>query len=114
MGERCLVCADFDALPDVVIPGSGAPIVATTHSGGNVDHGTYLVPIGEADIFFPVNFDLLVELYRTAGGGPAEHVSSRAFLEKWIGDAETRCHDGYNPVLDDYTNTRFFVGDAPS
>ena len=58
-----MLLADFDALPDVQIGGRGAPLVSSTRGGQNVDFDTFLIAAGEADIFFPTDFDALCALY---------------------------------------------------
>lgn len=111
-GSHRLLAADFDALPETVIPGAGAPLVASTAGGATTDHGTYLVPPGAADIFFPSNFELLARLYSGSGGGrAARHAKAAEFFGEWApaGGAERRCADGYDPMLEDYTNTAVLV-----
>jgi hypothetical protein len=114
-----LVAADFDALPETVIDGANAPLVATTRGGATRDHDTYLVPPGAADIFFPSCFDLLCRLYgesreRAGGGGGgggagsgAAWMKTRQFVEAWAPHAAAAAatRDGYNPLLEDYSNT---------
>ncbi|GHP08471.1 hypothetical protein PPROV_000720900 [Pycnococcus provasolii] len=113
--RHSMIAADFDALPDVVVAGHGAPLVSTTQHGANIDHATYLVPPGEADIFFPVNFDAISALYQdVSNGARVEHMASRSFIGEHGTPFATRCRDGYDPMLDDFTNTRVFVGEAPN
>jgi hypothetical protein len=89
--HHSVLLADFDALPDVQIGGRGAPLVSSTRGGQNVDFDTFLIAAGEADIFFPTDFDALCALYssvRVEGGGAdlksrAGHVASGAFLRRW-------------------------------
>lgn len=52
-----LIISDFDAFISTV-PGINAPIVSCKgeKSEEKNDYDTYLVKRGEADIFFPVNF----------------------------------------------------------
>jgi hypothetical protein len=87
-----------------------------------VDHGTLLVPLGSADIFFPTDFDLLCRLYRESaataaaarGARPpavtARHTPSREFFIRLADLRATATLSGYNPLLEDFANTRFFVG----
>jgi hypothetical protein len=94
-----------------------------------VDHRTYLVPRGTADIFFPTDFPLLCQLYRraaaaaspagaAAGGGDdqrvsAEHLSTAEFMRRHCPDlAAAATASGYTPLLEDYTNTAVFIGDS--
>lgn len=39
-----LIAADFDALPDVMVAGTNAPLVASKRDGKTHDHSTYIVP----------------------------------------------------------------------
>jgi hypothetical protein len=59
-----MVISDFDKLVTSV-PGINAPIVSKKglRSEEKVDYNSYLVDRGEADIFFPVNFNLLQAMH---------------------------------------------------
>lgn len=104
------IAADFDHLPETVIDGWGAPLVATTRDGTTIDHGTYLVQPGIADIFFPSDFELLRMLYTQCTGRKAVHMKSQIFFEKWGAEKEERkCRDGYDPLIQDYSNTAFLL-----
>jgi SAM-dependent methyltransferase len=109
-----LVAADFDALPEVVVDGWNAPLVATTRGGSTFDHGTYLVPRGQADIFFPTCFNLMRRLYLDsaaasgAGEGRAvEWMKTERFVRRFAPSAAAAAATagGYNPLLEDYSNT---------
>ena len=129
-----IIAADFDFLPETVIDGWGAPLVSTTVGGAAKDHGTVLVPPGQADIFFPSNFELLGLLFehsracccqvdrggsRSSGGEMAVASSSlprvtkaREFFKEWASQEDEKkrqCRDGYDPLLDDYSNTSFLL-----
>ncbi|GAB4824262.1 hypothetical protein N2152v2_011308 [Parachlorella kessleri] len=135
-----LIAADFDALPEVIIPGQNAPLVATTVGGQTTDHRTYLVPKGTADIFFPTDFSLLARLYQEAAqrakrgpqhslDGPkagagsssaaqqarrAQHMKTADFMRRFAAGeaAMAQTQSGYNPLLEDYTNTSVFLGEG--
>lgn len=98
------------------------------------DHDTLYVPWGSADIFFPTDFELLAALYRSAaaggaalrrasglggqptsaGGGPggteAFHLPAGEFLSNFAPSKRTRVLSGWNPMLNDWPNTRIFLG----
>ncbi|EFN53988.1 hypothetical protein CHLNCDRAFT_25175, partial [Chlorella variabilis] len=129
--SHTLIAADFDCLPEVSVAGANAPLVATTVGGTTVDHGSYLVPRGTADIFFPTDFPLLCMLYRQAAavhrhtrteaagagapGGAAAHMCTADFMALYCPDpGATATRDGYNPLLQDYSNTAFFLGSSCS
>jgi hypothetical protein len=64
--------ADFDVLPAGSSRhlGINAPIISTKgeNSHAHTDHDTYLLPPGQADIFFPTDFNLLKKMYKNATG----------------------------------------------
>ena len=81
MPQHRLLVADFSALPDA-ITGINAPIVSAKETlPGAVgegeaagqkksrvkDYGSYLIPLGVADIFFPTNFEELQFVYQRVG-----------------------------------------------
>eukprot|EP00850_Spirogloea_muscicola_P012604 SM000082S22846 [mRNA] locus=s82:259946:263367:- [translate_table: standard] len=129
-----LIAADFDFLPDVVIAGHGAPLVASKVKGVTTDYTTYIVPevriepqLGakrQVDIFFPTDFTALEQLdhscaaatiaARTAAGRPlrsrASAIVSTASMMQRYGDIKrTSTRSGFNPLLDDYSNTQFYI-----
>ena len=110
-----LVAADFDALPGVRMEGANAPIVASQASGGKtVDRDTYLEDPGRADVFFPTDFRALARMDADArgdgGGGRGRVMTTRAFMEENAVDLRaTETASGYNPLLQDFSNTRFYL-----
>lgn len=116
--NHLLIAADFDHLPDVAVPGVGAPLVASTVNGQTLDHSSYLVPQGTADIFFPTNFQLLHHLHQLAnahhGEVQGQIMKTKAFMQRY-GDVTATCtKSGYNPLLEDFSNTSFYTGHAGS
>ena len=103
-----------------------APLVTSRDSttGAHRDHPSYLLNKGGADIFFPVNFFLLRDLYRflvsradRRGGGKgytARVVKSTRFLERYgeEGAGGTVTRSGYDPILEDFLNTCFFLAEG--
>lgn len=140
--NHILIAQDFDDLQAFTsVPGVNAPLVAETVDGHVIDHPSYLTRKGHADIFFPSDFKLLTHMYRHAlahhdahheatgrssggeqgraqgsgngnGAGCAMHVKAQEFMRRYADVAATRSVSGYNPLLQDYTNTSFFVGSA--
>jgi hypothetical protein len=137
--RHTLLAADFDALPDVQLPGLNAPLVSGRRAPGRPqDYDTLMVPWGAADIFFPTDFDMLERLYMSAtAAGPSaltspqpqagqkgwqtirqqgqadtwcSHASTADFMTSFVGSKATRTLSGYNPLLQDWGNTRFFEG----
>lgn len=113
--NHVLVAADFDHLPwPSKITGLrdtslNAPIVAS--AGGNVDHGSYLENAGNADIFFATDFRWLASAYFEVMGpnASATVMSSDAFLSRNVNPRRTETRTGYNPMLEDYSNTAFLI-----
>ncbi len=117
-----LVAADFDALPGVAIRGASAPLVASQRGGGaTTDHGSYLLPRGAADIFFPTDFALLRALAKDArarAGAPprrARALRSAEFMAEAlaVGREWRACAaaSGFNPLLAEFPNTRVHLDD---
>ncbi|GLD98128.1 hypothetical protein PINS_up006825 [Pythium insidiosum] len=130
-----LIAADFDELPPPTLSATSAvkalhhplsptatssgplcaanaPLVASKTSGETQDHDTYLVAGGVADIFFATDFARLKNAYCKALGRKTEEVSvvkSAAFLKEFADLKQTRTMTGYNPLLQDYTNTSFIL-----
>ncbi|XBI67480.1 hypothetical protein VPH35_046827 [Triticum aestivum] len=120
-----LIASDFSYLPDVSIPGDRAPLVSSKKDGKTLDHPNYLDARGDADIFFPTDFLLLEQIDHHCSGfskdqmnrGAFKPVKSRrtiildsaAFMEEFGLPLKTRTKDGYNPLLDDFRNTKFYL-----
>ncbi|EQC39186.1 hypothetical protein SDRG_03392 [Saprolegnia diclina VS20] len=130
-----LIAADFDELPAPSLDKSAthqpydhprsatstasgplhaanAPLVASKTDGVTVDHDTYLVPGGIADIFFPTDFIKLKQAYCRKMELKEHEVSivkSGAFLKEFGEVDKTRTILGYNPLVDDYANTSFIL-----
>lgn len=103
------------------------------HAGRTVDHATYMsARHGTADIFFPTDFHVLARMAAmvtgrplgqtkssTASGahaGPRQSMSagirvmhSAEFLAASAQTDRTKTMTGYNPLLEDYRNTRFLL-----
>lgn len=120
-----LIASDFSYLPDVSIPGDRAPLVSSKKDGKTLDHNNYLDAQGDADIFFPTNFWLLEQIdhhcsvfsREQKNRGSFKPVKSRrtiildsaAFMEEFGLPLKTKTKDGYNPLLDDFRNTKFYL-----
>ncbi|KAL9240117.1 hypothetical protein vseg_014374 [Gypsophila vaccaria] len=119
-----LIASDFSYLPDVKIPGLRAPLVSTKIDGQTVDEDSYLDAQGDADIFFPTDFWLLERIDHHCSGwlkptdeNPTKKGKKRrtiildtsAFMGEFGLPSKTRTKDGYNPLLDDFKNTKFYI-----
>ena len=122
--EHQFTIADFSWLPPQPNGVINAPVVQMQKAGATIDlHGEYLRATGEVDILFPTNFDHLAHMIHAAsamsnggssgdGGGEAkaiQNVTTAEFMREWHDLEATRTQDGFNPLVDDFTNTRFVV-----
>ncbi|KAL2631104.1 hypothetical protein R1flu_015790 [Riccia fluitans] len=109
-----LIASDFSILPDVKIAGEGAPLVSSKQGGVNRDHGTYLEAKGHADIFFPTDFSVLQKLDQhiaatTGASRRSSIVNSAQFMDLFADAEKTLTRNGYNPLLEDFSNTKMFL-----
>jgi hypothetical protein len=59
-------------------------------------------------VFFPTDFDALSDAYRaTTDGRELRVVTSKDFLAAHADVPRTTTRTGYNPLLEDFVNTRF-------
>ncbi|GAB4851899.1 hypothetical protein Ancab_031298 [Ancistrocladus abbreviatus] len=122
--KMSMIASDFSYLPSVRIPGERAPLVSSKRGGSSSDHGSYLDAKGDADIFFPTDFWLLERIDHYCSGllKPQDKKSAKqgkkrrtftlntsAFMEEFGLPSRTRTKDGYNPLLDDFKNTKFYL-----
>ncbi|XP_021291676.1 protein arginine methyltransferase NDUFAF7 homolog, mitochondrial isoform X2 [Herrania umbratica] len=122
--KMSLIASDFSYLPDVKIPGERAPLVSTKKDGCSSDYSNYLDAKGEADIFFPTDFWLLERIDHYCSGwlklqkdksstqGKRRRtitLDTSSFMEEFGLPSKTRTKDGYNPLLDDFKNTKFYL-----
>ncbi|CAH9084968.1 unnamed protein product [Cuscuta epithymum] len=123
--KMSLIASDFSYLPDVRIPGDRAPLVSTKRDGSSSDYDNYLEAKGDADIFFPTDFWLLERIDHYCSGWKMMQqqdksakkgkkrrtimLDTSAFMEEFSLPSKTRTKDGYNPLLDDFKNTKFYL-----
>lgn len=99
-----------------------APIVSSRNpeTGVVVDHATYMVDLGTADIFFPTSFKRLSRLHAAVCGtggvgvrrGAGLVVKQAEFLREFADLRATRTFSGFNPLVDDFRNSSVFVSGA--
>ena len=116
-----LIAADFDTLPSVRIEGVNAPLVARQREGGRTDDlDSYLLPDSlarSADVFFPTCFDTLRSIDFMTSSGNAERSNARLstimttkqFMSEYADVGATKTGSGYNPLLQDFSNTKFLL-----
>ncbi|CAN6447796.1 unnamed protein product [Victoria cruziana] len=123
--KMSLIACDFSYLPDVKISGDRAPLVSVKNDGRTTDCSSYLDALGHADIFFPTDFWLLelidnhcaqVQNLPTVDDSARKIkqrrtviLDSAAFMKEFGLPSRTRTKDGYNPLLDDFRNTKFYL-----
>jgi hypothetical protein len=104
------ILSDFDYIPGAM-PGINAPLVQRSEGNVTTAFKSYLdTEPGHCDIFYPTNFDSLrIMYYELSGGKVATAVRSKAFLKEFADYKQTRTRTGYNPILQDFINTKFFL-----
>jgi Putative S-adenosyl-L-methionine-dependent methyltransferase len=107
------ILADFDLLQSAKSSkiGLNAPTVSKKleSSDEKEDYDDYLVPRGEADIFFPTDFRLISNMTTDTFGGRGRCLKSFEFFEEYGGQAWGKTVSGYNPLKEDFWNTSFFI-----
>lgn len=120
-----LIASDFSYLPDVKISGERAPLVSSKKGGCTEDYGSYLEAKGDADIFFPTEFLILERIDHYSAEVGSELIDDKTlkpikkrrstildtadFMEEFGLPSKTRTKDGYNPLLDDFKNTKIYL-----
>mmetsp|Transcript_12533 Transcript_12533/g.19933 ORF Transcript_12533/g.19933 Transcript_12533/m.19933 type:complete len:503 (-) Transcript_12533:75-1583(-) len=127
---RCLpkhriILADFAYLPDTISPALNSPVVSQKiveseqMRGRSRDFDTYLIPQGQADIFFPTDFYFLEQMYKdvmsrarpdSPGVTVAGSLTHGAFFEAYADLPRLTTSNGDIPLLQDYSNMHVFVG----
>lgn len=87
-------------------------------AGKTLDFETYMsAPLGTADIFFPSDFEMLRRLVlatqrNRSGRRQSDElrvVTHKDFIQRYGQVACGRTMSGYNPILEDYGNTRMLL-----
>jgi hypothetical protein len=110
-----LIMSDFNQIGDSA-SGVNAPLIQRIVGNTVSEKKTYLdAPLGTYDIFFPTNFNLLAQLYHIvmkSSPDKSQILSTKDFMKVNGNYALTRTKFGYNPLLDDFTNTSFFTANS--
>lgn len=110
--------ADYSYLPPDPDGAINHPVVQIQNKGRTIDlRGNYLIGTGEADIMFPTNFDHLATMVSAASEATrgsssqsaAVHMQTADFMHRWHELDATATLDGFNPLTDDFKNTRFLL-----
>eukprot|EP01127_Copromyxa_protea_P006131 TRINITY_DN15945_c0_g1_i1.p1 TRINITY_DN15945_c0_g1~~TRINITY_DN15945_c0_g1_i1.p1 ORF type:complete len:487 (+),score=71.99 TRINITY_DN15945_c0_g1_i1:207-1463(+) len=107
-----VICADFTDLRGSMV-GLNGPLVQKTVGNVTTEEASYLTATkGEFDIFFPTDFTLTQILYHMTAISPCSSTTSstKDFMREFASVSETRTKLGYNPLLEDFSNTAFFIG----
>lgn len=107
------IMSDFDLLRNSPSNRTGfnAPTVSTKldASEAKKDYETYLVPRGQADIFFPTDFRLLKAMHHRVTGKKSVVMKSFEFVDEHSDKNWVTTKSGYNPLKEDFSNTSFFL-----
>ena len=85
-------------------------------AGNTIDYDTYLTQCGKADIFFPTDFDAAAKLYSSAAAaGSSRRIACGVhdvsdFMYTFADWKSTSTVGGFNPLLQDFTNTKILLG----
>lgn len=107
-----VICADFTDLRGAMV-GVNGPLVQKTEGNETIEQSSFLnATKGEYDILFPTNFNLLQAVYHMSAteACASQICSSKDFMKQYADLSATRTKLGYNPLLEDFTNTAFFIG----
>ena len=129
--RHCFIMSDFDYLPPTVSAYNG-PVVQTRYKGKTVGSSTYLLQKGLCDIFFSTDFYLLEGIYKVLYTKEVvnraeipnsnevvqlvdvEVLKHREFCLEYTDHSVTQTSSGYNPILDDFSNVSFLIGETKS
>jgi len=107
--QRDLILNDFDRMVGGM-HGINAPLVQRTEGNETRTYSSYLLaPPGEVDIFYPTNFEHLAVLQSQLSDRIGYHCTSKHFMKHYADTKATRTRTLYNPLLNDFINTRFFL-----
>lgn len=82
-----------------------APIV--TKDGE--DYGSYLLPPGLLEIFFPTDFSLLKLAYESITKKECQVMKTTDFMCNYAPLTLSKTITGYNPLIEDFLNTSFLI-----
>ncbi|KAI4122466.1 MAG: hypothetical protein LQ338_005809 [Usnochroma carphineum] len=104
-----LVTSDFHGL-DERVSGYWSPVVQTRFQRRTIPVGTPFVQQGYFDIFFPVNFAVMEDIYQAITGKLTRVMTQEEFLKRWAYVEETRTRSGESPMLSWYQNASVMLG----
>lgn len=106
-----LILSDFHSIHGGIF-GVNGPLVQRIEGNTVFEKKTYLdAPLGTYDIFFPTSFVLLSRIYQHVMNNESnnEILSTKSFMKRYAFRHHTRTRLGYNPLLEDFSNTSFFI-----
>lgn len=93
------------------MPGANGPAVQIVESEAIREMNSYLFDDdGTADIFFPTDFLALKYAYESITGFSADVLSPEKFFRRFPDVVKnTKTGSGYQPLLEDYSNTSYLI-----
>ncbi|CAJ0648664.1 8383_t:CDS:2 [Entrophospora sp. SA101] len=117
-----LIITDFYKLTNSILQqdgggiGDNAPAVQTRFQQTMIPCSTYLVKPGYFDIIFPINFELLKDLYqlmffssKSSLDEKVKILTHKNFMERYADLNKTKTSSGENPLLLYYENVKFLL-----
>lgn len=112
--DHQLIISDFDYLPDA-IPGHCSPVVQTYISNATIACSNYLLKRGLFDIFFPISFHLLSDLYSLIMNSNSSTIMTQNhFMKQYADLGSTTTKSGFNPLLEEFKNVSMMIGSTYS
>lgn len=109
-----LLLVDFEHFPNAEEESQkhkNKPVIHRTQNGRSIEYYSLKSsPKYGCDIYFPTNFQDLSSLFQNIMQKPCSVVSNEDFMTKYglnINSLTTK--SGFNPLLDDYSNTSFLL-----
>jgi len=104
-----VIFPDFDRFQSPCT-GYCAPVVQLKKGGKTQMFSSYLAAASKVcDVMFPLDFPAICEAYSNVTGKEGQVVTTEDFMLKYGELDNTMTLSGYNPLIDDYENTKFLL-----
>lgn len=111
--SHSIIMSDFDSflMPKGSIIGHNAPLITNKLKDPTQwqTYDSYLIPRGQADICFPIDFNFMKHAYEQISGQHANIHKTSEFIELYSLKSWCNTQNLYNPMREEYFNTSFLV-----